>query len=74
MLYYQPKIDLNTSEIIGCEALIRWNHFSGNVIYPDRFISIAEGKALIEMLRWEEMKIDRQDIAIQELINEINDE
>lgn len=39
---------------------------------PDNF-DIAEGKALIEMLRWEEMKIDRQDIAIQELINEIND-
>lgn len=40
--FFQPKIDLNTNEIVGCEALIRWNHFSGNVIYPDRFISIAE--------------------------------
>lgn len=40
--FFQPKIDLNTKEIVGCEALIRWKHFSGNMIYPDRFISIAE--------------------------------
>lgn len=40
--YFQPKVDLRTKEVVGCEALIRWKHYSGEMIYPDRFISIAE--------------------------------
>lgn len=40
--YFQPKVDLITNKVVGCEALIRWNHFSGKMIFPDRFISIAE--------------------------------
>ena len=40
--FFQPKVDLLTKEVVGCEALIRWKHFSGETIYPDRFISIAE--------------------------------
>lgn len=40
--YFQPKVNLITNEIVGCEALIRWQHFSGKMIYPDSFISIAE--------------------------------
>ena len=40
--YFQPKVNLITNEVVGCEALIRWKHFSGKMIYPDSFISIAE--------------------------------
>ena len=40
--FFQPKVDLVTKEVVGCEALIRWKHFSGETIFPDRFISIAE--------------------------------
>lgn len=45
--YFQPKVNLITNEVVGCEALIRWQHFSGKMIYPDSFISIAEATNII---------------------------
>ncbi|MCR9254869.1 MAG: EAL domain-containing protein [Alphaproteobacteria bacterium] len=45
-LFYQPKISLDTGDLKGCEALIRWRH-EGEFISPDRFIPIAEQTALI---------------------------
>jgi len=45
-LYFQPKIDLRTDALAGCEALIRWRH-QGELIPPNRFIPIAEQTALI---------------------------
>lgn len=41
MAYYQPKIDSNTSEIIGAEALVRWKK-DGKFIFPDQFIPAIE--------------------------------
>jgi len=49
-LYYQPKIQYNGDEIIGCEALIRWNHPKLGLIYPDSFIEIAENSGFISKL------------------------
>lgn len=45
--YFQPKVNLDTEEVVGAEALIRWQHFSGEMIYPDRFICIAEESNII---------------------------
>lgn len=42
LVYYQPKISLNTGRIVGAEALLRWNHPSKGFISPDYFIPIAE--------------------------------
>ncbi|MDR0222538.1 MAG: EAL domain-containing protein [Oscillospiraceae bacterium] len=50
-LYYQPKISFKTGEIIGAEALIRWNHPKRGLIQPYEFIPIAEDVGII-------MKID----------------
>lgn len=47
LLHYQPLVDLATREIIGAEALLRWQHESGKLIMPDKFIGIAEETGLI---------------------------
>ncbi|KJU83027.1 diguanylate cyclase/phosphodiesterase with PAS/PAC sensor(s) [Candidatus Magnetobacterium bavaricum] len=47
VLHYQPMIDLRTNKITGVEALIRWNHLIFGMIYPDKFIPLAEETGLI---------------------------
>ncbi|MGD8927009.1 MAG: EAL domain-containing protein [Thioalkalispiraceae bacterium] len=51
-LYYQPKVDLKSSRIIGAEALIRWNHDERGFIPPDEFIPMAEQSGLIRPLTY----------------------
>ncbi len=50
VLYYQPKIDLNTDMIVGCEALIRWKHPTMGNISPAEFIPLAEETGLINQI------------------------
>jgi diguanylate cyclase (GGDEF)-like protein/PAS domain S-box-containing protein len=47
VLHYQPKVDLATNQIVAAEALVRWNHPSGRLIYPNDFIGIAEETGMI---------------------------
>jgi diguanylate cyclase (GGDEF)-like protein len=49
-LYYQPKIHLETGELIGVEALLRWHHPERGSISPDHFIPLAEECGLISVL------------------------
>ena len=52
-LYYQPIVDLRTVQIIGFEALVRWNHPKRGIIPPFRFIPLAEDTGLIiPMTEW----------------------
>ncbi|MCA1318409.1 EAL domain-containing protein [Bacillus tianshenii] len=44
---YQPQINVNTNQIIGAEALLRWNHPEWGSISPAEFIPIAEETGLI---------------------------
>lgn len=46
-LFYQPQINFQTNEIIGAEALIRWEHPTKGLIPPDAFIPLAEQTKLI---------------------------
>ncbi|NIJ07669.1 PAS domain S-box-containing protein/diguanylate cyclase (GGDEF)-like protein [Sphingomonas vulcanisoli] len=45
--HYQPQFDLLTGKIIGCEALIRWDHPVFGLQGPDTFIGVAEETGLI---------------------------
>jgi EAL domain-containing protein (putative c-di-GMP-specific phosphodiesterase class I) len=46
-IYFQPQIKLATQEVIGFEALIRWNHPELGLISPAQFIPLAEESNLI---------------------------
>jgi len=50
VLHYQPRCDLGSGGITGCEALVRWKMADSPLIGPDRFIGLAEESGLIEPL------------------------
>lgn len=47
--YFQPKVDLQTGNLVGFESLCRWKH-EGHFIYPDQFIPILDKNSLIPEL------------------------
>ena len=46
-LYYQPKVNLITGEILGLEALIRWQHPERGLLAPGEFLPLIENKDII---------------------------
>jgi EAL domain-containing protein (putative c-di-GMP-specific phosphodiesterase class I)/FixJ family two-component response regulator len=52
VLHYQPQIEVTTREVVGVEALVRWQHPERGLIYPDSFIARAEQTRLIDQLGW----------------------
>jgi diguanylate cyclase (GGDEF)-like protein len=50
VLYYQPKLDLSSGEVIGVEALVRWHHPLFGLIPPAEFVPFAEHTGLIRPL------------------------
>jgi diguanylate cyclase (GGDEF)-like protein len=49
-LYYQPKAELRTGQIVGVEALARWDHPEFGIVGPSEFVPIAEQTGLITPL------------------------
>jgi diguanylate cyclase (GGDEF)-like protein len=53
VLYYQPKVNIRTSEVIGVEALIRWQHPVRGLVPPMEFLPAIEGHAIsIKIGEW----------------------
>src|SRR6202521_560010 len=53
LLHYQPKVNLDTGEITGVEALIRWQQPDRGLVPPAQFVPIAEDCGLIVQIgRW----------------------
>jgi diguanylate cyclase (GGDEF)-like protein len=50
VLHYQPKIDMESNCVTGAEALVRWQHPKHGLLYPDKFIALAEESGLIKGL------------------------
>jgi len=74
---YQPKINADTYDITGAEALVRWNNKELGEIYPDEFIPIAESigeihklgefvlrQALIEVKKWRDLTNQHLSVAV----------
>ena len=50
LLHYQPKARLSDSRVEAVEALVRWQHPTHGLLYPDRFLPLAEQTDLIDKL------------------------
>lgn len=47
VLHYQPQLEMNTGELVGAEALLRWQHPKHGLLLPAEFLTIAEASDLI---------------------------
>jgi predicted signal transduction protein with EAL and GGDEF domain len=50
VLHYQPKIDLDTGAVHAVEALVRWDHTSRGLLYPNVFLALVEEGGLMPTL------------------------
>jgi diguanylate cyclase (GGDEF)-like protein/PAS domain S-box-containing protein len=50
VVHYQPLIDLETMQLVGMEALLRWNHPERGLVLPAEFIGLAEERGMILMI------------------------
>jgi len=52
-LYYQPKVNMRTGELVGVEALIRWQHPEQGLLLPAAFLAMADNSELeLDIGRW----------------------
>lgn len=56
VLHYQPKVNLSTGTTVGVEALVRWQHPSRGLLYPDAFLAQVEEAGLMRALTEEVLR------------------
>src|SRR5262249_7190606 len=65
-LYFQPVVALDTSDVYGVEALVRWRHPERGLVQPAQFIPLAEETGLIvELGRWVLIEGCRRAVELQ---------
>ncbi len=63
LLHYQPIIENKTEEIVGFEALVRWQHSVRGLVPPLKFIPLAEEIGLIVPLGWQILAMACEQVA-----------
>ncbi len=63
VLHYQPQIRLDSMLVESYEALVRWQHPDFGLLYPDRFIALAERSGFIVALGWEVLRLACEELA-----------
>ena len=77
VIHYQPTIDIHKNEIVGVEALLRWEHPDKGIIVPNDFVPLAEDCGLIvpigdwmirtagkQLKAWNDEGLENQNISI----------
>ncbi len=62
--FYQPQIGLQSGEITGMEALVRWNHPRDGIILPEHFLPRIEELKLMDELCWSSISLALADARI----------
>lgn len=63
VLHYQPQISIDSLQVCGYEALVRWQHPEFGLVYPDRFIGVAERSGFIVPLGMEVLRLACRQLA-----------
>lgn len=51
--FFQPIVELNSGQVVGYEALIRWQHPERGLLTPGAFLAVAEQTGLMEAIDWQ---------------------
>jgi len=85
--FFQPQFDAETLEIVGVEALARWEHPTRGFIMPDTFLPVAESlnvvaqideaildQALFQIVRWQGQGLDVARVSVNVSCQRLRDE